>query len=87
MCMLQATCMKKGGENANFRPHILLTGKHNSIGNVRLLSYTSRYLFFRYASLLERDVRLPSRYPQYEDDEQQRNCPLCIYYSIRYTYM
>lgn len=37
--------MKKGGENANFRLHILptlLTGKRNSIGNVRLLSYTSR---------------------------------------------
>lgn len=82
--------MKKGGENANFRLHILptlLTGKCNSIGNVRLLPYTSIYLFFRYVSLLERDVRLPSRYPQYEDDEQQRNCPLCIYYSIRYTYM
>lgn len=79
--------MKKGGENANFRLHILLTGKRNSIGNARLLSYTSRYLFFRYASLLERDVRLPSRYPQYEDDEQQQVRPLCIYYTIRYTYM
>lgn len=76
--MLQATCMKKGGENANFRLHILLTGKRNSIGNVRLLSYTSRYLFFPYASLLERDVRLLSKYPQYEDDEQQRIRPLGI---------
>lgn len=82
--------MKKGGENADFRLHILptlLTGKRNSIGNVRLLSYTSRYLFFPYASLLERDVRLLSRYPQYEDDEQQQVRPSCIYYPVRYTYM
>lgn len=55
MCMLQATCMKKGGENANFRLHILLTGKHNSIGNVRLLSYkytigTCSFLFTPHSS-------------------------------------